>query len=181
MIETSAARKVSGVPVKLRAIAGVIAGLVLIHLAVQISAAYGAADGKPIAGIQCERDEYGDFHIHAHLDIFVDGKPYAVPELIGIIPAEKCLYWMHTHDGTGLIHIEAPRTRAFTLGQFFDIWKATANGAPAIREAPKIFVNGKKVNARLDQVEITARSEVAIVYGKEPVTIPSSFDFPKGS
>lgn len=181
MRETFTAKKISDVRAEIGTVALAAMVLIIAFAADRVSPAYGAADGKPIAGIQCERDEYGDFHIHAHLDIFVDGKPYAVPELIGIIPAEKCLYWMHTHDGTGLIHIEAPRTRAFTLGQFFDIWKATANGAPAIREAPKIFVNGKKVNARLDQIEITARSEVAIVYGKEPVTIPSSFDFPKGS
>ena len=48
------------------------------------SAAIAAAPGQPIAGIQCERQEYGDFHIHAHLDIFVDSRPYAIPALIGI-------------------------------------------------------------------------------------------------
>jgi len=178
VIETSASRKVSGVPVKLRAIACVIAGLVLIPLAVQISAAYGAADGKPIAGIQCERQEYSNFHIHAHLDIFIDGKPHAVPESIGIIN-RTCLYWMHTHDPSGIIHIEAPETRAFTLAQFFEIWKSTAKGVPATKEALKIYVNGKRVNGRLEQVEIVPLAEIALVYGKEPATVPSSYDFSK--
>ena len=146
-----------------------------------LAPAFGAADGKPIGGIQCERQEYGDFHIHAHLDIFIDGKPYAVPSQIGIIPAEKCLYWMHTHNDSGIIHIEAPKTRVFTLGQFFSIWKATGEGAPARKEAPKIFVNGKKINKPLDKVELGPLMEIVIVYGKEPPSIPSSYEFSKGS
>jgi hypothetical protein len=143
-----------------------------------IAPAYGAADRKPIAGIQCERQEYSNFHIHAHLDIFIDGKPHAVPESIGIIN-RTCLYWMHTHDPSGIIHIEAPETRAFTLAQFFEIWKSTAKGVPATKEAPKIYVNGKRVNGRLEQVEIGPLAEIALVYGKEPATIPSSYDFSK--
>lgn len=144
----------------------------------QIAPVYGAADGKPIAGIQCERQEYSIFHIHAHLDIFIDGKPHAVPESIGIIN-RTCLYWMHTHDPSGIIHIEAPETRAFTLTQFFEIWKSTAKGVPATKEAPKIYVNGKRVNGRLEQVEIGPLAEIALVYGKEPAAIPSSYDFSK--
>lgn len=143
-----------------------------------IALVYGAADGKPIAGIQCERQEYSNFHIHAHLDIFIDGKPHAVPESIGIID-RTCLYWMHTHDPSGIIHIEAPETRAFTLAQFFEIWKSTTKGVPATKEAPKIYVNGKRVNGRLEQVEIGPLAEIALVYGKEPAAIPSSYDFSK--
>ncbi len=165
---------------KIGTIAGVAAGLVLAYLAVQVTPAYGAADGKPIAGIRCDREEYSTFHIHAHLDIFVNGKPYEVPELVGII-SQTCLYWMHTHNGSGIIHIEAPQARAFTLGQFFDIWKATGKGAPTMKEKPKVFVNGKKVNAELRAIEITPLSEIAIVYGKEPSTIPSSYGFSPGS
>src|SRR5256885_15191939 len=93
--------------------------------------ALAAADGKPIAGIQCERQEYGDFHIHAHVDVFVDGKANTVPAMIGILPAQKCLYWMHKHDNSGIVHIEGPKKRAFTLGQFFDLWKATGARSPA--------------------------------------------------
>ncbi|HTM10774.1 MAG TPA: hypothetical protein VL754_20505 [Verrucomicrobiae bacterium] len=144
-------------------------------------AAIAAAAGQPIAGIQCERQEYGDFHIHAHLDIFVDGRPYAVPALIGILESQRCLYWMHTHDDSGIIHIEAPRKRAFTVAQFLELWKATGFGAPERKEAPKIFVDGKRVNKRLDQVELEDHMEIALVYGKESPSIPSSYSFPKGA
>src|SRR5689334_3879411 len=139
--------------------------------------ASAAADGKPIAGIQCEHQEYGNFHIHAHLDVFTDGKAVTVPAMIGILPAEKCLYWMHTHDDSGIVHIEAPKKRAFSLAQFFDLWKATGSGAPQRKDAPKIFINGKKVDKRLEQVELDDHMEIAVVYGKEPASIPSSYNF----
>jgi hypothetical protein len=172
-------RKMRGWIGKIGAFANIATALILVCSANRIAPAYGAADGKPIAGIQCERQEYGNFHIHAHLDIFIDGKPHAVPESIGIIN-RKCLYWMHTHDPSGIIHIEAPQTRAFTLAQFFEIWKSTAKGVPATKEAPKIYVNGMRVNGRLEQVEIGPLAEIALVYGKEPATVPSSYDFSKG-
>src|SRR5262249_48160605 len=139
--------------------------------------ALAAADGRPIAGIQCEHQEYGDFHIHAHLDVFVDGNSITVPAMIGILREQKCLYWMHTHDPSGIVHIEAPRKRAFTLAQFLEIWKTTQSGAPARKDAPKIFINGKRANKRLDQVELDDHMEIAVVYGKEPSSIPSSYDF----
>ena len=173
-------RRNKGDRVNIGTVAGIAAGLVLTYLAGQVLPADGAADGQPVAGIQCEREEYSTFHIHAHLDIFINGKPYEVPRLVGIIPS-TCLYWMHTHDRSGIVHIEAPQVRTFTLGHFFDIWKATAKGVPAAKEKPQVFVNGKKVNVDLGKVEITPRSEIAIIYGKEPPTIPSSYDFPPES
>jgi hypothetical protein len=142
-----------------------------------IQPASSAADGKPIADIQCEHQEYGNFHIHAHVDVFIDGKAVTVPAMIGILPAQKCLYWMHTHDDSGIVHIEAPKKRAFTMAQFFDLWKATGPGAPQRKDAPKIYVNGKKVDKRLDQVELEEHMEIAVVYGKEPASIPSSYNF----
>lgn len=142
--------------------------------------ALAAADGRPIAAIQCERQEYGDFHIHAHLDIFIEGAARPVPAMIGILPVQKCLYWMHTHDESGIIHIEAPKKRAFTLAQFFELWKTTAAGAPERKDAPKLFVNGKRVNKRLDQIELEDHMQIAVVYGKEPASIPSSYNFAQG-
>jgi hypothetical protein len=158
-------------------IAVIAAGLVVFYLAGQVLSAYGAADGQPIAGIPCDREEGTAFHVHAHLNVFVDGKPYPVPEGVGIV-GRMCLYWLHTHDQSGIVHVEAPQRRIFTLDQFFDIWKATAKGAPPVKQKPKIFVNGKRVNGGLDQVEIADLAEIAVVYGKDPPKIPSSFDFP---
>src|SRR4051812_3384870 len=71
----------------------------------------------PIDGIRCESLEGSAFHIHAKLDIFINGQNYTLPASIGI--TDDCLYWMHTHDESGIIHIESPIQKTFTLGQFF--------------------------------------------------------------
>ena len=47
------------------------------------------------------------------------------------------LHAMHTHDGSGIIHIEGPDpNRQYTLGDFFAVWYATY---PTIEIAGKVF------------------------------------------
>jgi len=72
-----------------------------------------------IDGIGCNPMEQAVFHIHAHLDIIINGAYFLVPSQVGI--PSNCFYWLHTHDESGIVHIEAPIHRDFTLGQFFDI------------------------------------------------------------
>lgn len=81
-------------------------------------------------------------HIHSRLYFFADSNPVAVPANIGVGGAAAGAYVdhslddfldlregqkgqlapVHTHDGSGYIHVEASVTRAFTLGEFFDVW-----------------------------------------------------------
>ena len=95
--------------------------------------------------------EHFALHIHTHLDIFINGKQLNVPSQIGIKPHERCLYWMHTHDDSGIIHIESPEKRDFTLGQFFDIWNEKFNNTQILNNtvngnnALSVYVNGHKV------------------------------------
>jgi hypothetical protein len=63
-------------------------------------------------------------HYHAHLQISINGADYAIPTDIGR-QTPTCIYWLHTHpidNDAGVIHIESPDSRTFTLQQFFDIW-----------------------------------------------------------
>jgi len=78
--------------------------------------------GLPIDGIHCDREEGAAEHIHAFLALFDRGRRVTVPAGIGIPQGAGCLYWLHTHNTDGFIHIESPVRRSFTLGQFFDIW-----------------------------------------------------------
>jgi hypothetical protein len=141
-----------------------------------------------IDNIRCEVLEHLTFHIHAHLDIYINGKPYTIPSQIGIIP-NKCLYWMHTHDDTGVIHIESPENRNFTLGQFFDIWNEKFNNTQIFdnivsnnkNNTLSVYVNGSKASAvNYRDIKLNSHDEIAIVYGKPPDTIPSSYPFQKG-
>ena len=60
-------------------------------------------------------------HTHEHLDIFVAGRQVPVPSDIGIGNAAGFIAPIHTHDETGIIHVESPTSRTFDPGQFLDI------------------------------------------------------------
>lgn len=91
--------------------------------------------GGNVDGISCQGGEQTLFHIHARLTIFVDGRSERVPAGVGIadpqseqttrgpfVASGACFSWLHTHAADGVIHIESPVQRAFTLGNFFDVW-----------------------------------------------------------
>jgi hypothetical protein len=62
------------------------------------------------------------FHIHAMLRIYVNGVLRPLPADIGLNPARHIESSMHTHDSTGIIHMEAPHPFNYTLGDFFAVW-----------------------------------------------------------
>jgi len=132
-----------------------------------------------IDGIECNTTEYLVFHIHAHLDIFVDGKPVVVPAQIGIEDA-TCFYWLHTHSTDGIIHMESPAEKQFTLGQFFDIWKSTGLGVTPTGDSLIIYVNGQAVTTDLKNTPLNAHDEIALVYGNLPTKVPAFYQFPEG-
>ncbi len=81
--------------------------------------------GAPIDGISCDALEQTQTHYHAHLQIYVNGAQYSIPGDVGRQSRTQCFYWLHVHSDTGdegVIHVESPDNRAFTLKQFFDIW-----------------------------------------------------------
>jgi len=153
------------------------------------SSSSSSTNAPVINDISCDTMEHFKMHIHAHLDIFINGEAYPVTSNIGIIP-DQCIYWLHTHDDTGVIHIESPEERIFTLGEFFDIWgeKFSNTGIfdNTIEEgdnnALNVYVNGKQVNSGTDfrQIPIKAHDEIAIIYGELPDSIPSSYKFQEG-
>src|SRR6266851_3091024 len=87
-------------------------------------------------------------HTHQHLDIVVNGRPVEVPANVGINQTELYIAPIHTHDETGILHVESDEVRAFTLGQFFDIWgvrfTAACLGAYCAdeRHLLRVYVNG---------------------------------------
>jgi hypothetical protein len=113
------------------------------------------------------------------LDIFINGQPHTIPSQIGI--NGRCFYWLHTHDDSGIIHIESPAARDYTVGQFFDIWNKTSRSNQIFGDiangkyTPTVYVNGNKVSAGVNykDIKLNTHDEIAIVYGKPPNNIPS--------
>ena len=149
------------------------------------SAAYVAAAGLPY------NEEMLQVHYHAHLDIVVDGKPVVVPPYLGFVATGTKvdgLAPLHTHDSSGVIHIENNVQAAFVLGQFFVEWgvrlTSTCVGgycADATHDLA-FFVNGKPYTGDPTRIVLSKHEEIAIEYGakgKLPKP-PSAYVFPNG-
>ena len=62
---------------------------------------------------------------------------------------------LHTHDSSGVIHVESNTVRYYTLGEFLDIWKslntegrnviATVDGSPVSEFRSMVLNNGSKI------------------------------------
>lgn len=139
--------------------------------------------GQTVDGIPCEHGERLTFHVHAHLFILDDGVPQPVSADVGIPGAPlvaKCIYWVHTHDRTGAIHVESPGPRTFTLGQFFDIWGQPLTSSKVVRILVpagqfEVFLNGQVYSGDPRRIELKAHTQVVIEIGKR--VIPPTFDF----
>jgi plastocyanin domain-containing protein len=69
----------------------------------------------------CTTDMATEYHIHPELQIMISGVEYPIPNNLGIQPG--CMTSIHTHDEKGVIHVEAPVAKDFTLGDFFAVWQ----------------------------------------------------------
>ncbi|MGZ4308973.1 MAG: hypothetical protein ACXVFC_08685 [Gaiellaceae bacterium] len=120
-------------------------------------------------------------HIHQHLDIFVNGKHEPVPALIGIY-ANQFLTQLHTHDASGIIHVESPTKRTFTLGDFFGVWGVRLTdkcigGYCRPKTAWTMYVNGHPFTGNPSTLILKRHQEIVFAIGKRPKTIPSTYAF----
>ncbi len=140
------------------------------------------ATGQDVDGISCQASEQSIFHIHAHLTIFVNGSARQVPADIGI-PAHAqngpCLYWLHAHAPDGVIHIESPVRRTYTLGEFFDEWGQPLGPhqvGPATGPVIAIY-NGQRYLGNPRDIPLNAHAQIQLEVGK-PLVAPVSITFP---
>jgi hypothetical protein len=143
--------------------------------------------GQGVDGIKCQRAEHLLFHIHAHLTIFVNGKARQVPYGIGIAPplygqnlangavvnSGSCFSWLHTHASDGLIHIESPVRRTFTLGDFFDLWRQALSRKQvgAARGRVVAIYNDKVWTGEPRAIPLTQHAQIQLEVGK-PLVAP---------
>jgi hypothetical protein len=129
-------------------------------------------------------------HIHQHIDIYIDGKKETIPALIGIVTKPQVLFSpIHTHDATGIIHVESPVVRDFTLGEFFDVWgvqftKSCIGGYCNTGDKTlRVYVDGQLATGDVTTLKLFSHEEIVVAYGTQaelPKTIPSSYTFPVG-
>ena len=157
------------------------------------------------AGLVAETTEHLAFHVHAHLDVFIDGTPVVVPAGIGInitdpgvkafpLPGgsnayggitgcdQPCISPLHTHGPTGIIHTESATTTPNTLGQFFTEWGVPLSAACvgeycAPQQPIAVYLGGAPFTGDPAMIQLSDRLVIAIVIGKPPAVIPAIADF----
>jgi hypothetical protein len=118
-------------------------------------------------------------HTHQHLDVFVDGKRVIVPAGIGI--GDGFISPLHTHDASGVIHVESTTVRSYSLAEFFAVWGVRLTKACLADECGKgklHFVVDGKPAADPNRVVLTQHQEIAVAFGPLPKPVPSSYRFP---
>lgn len=136
--------------------------------------------GDPVAGISCDAMEGMRIHIHQHLTLIDHGNAVLIPPNVGRPLIRPCLYWVHTHTPDGIIHIESPTARTFTLGDFFSVWgqplsRTQAASMKSAKGAPlKFWVNGKPYSGDPRKIQLTAHADVVIEAGP-PYPTPPKF------
>jgi hypothetical protein len=105
--------------------------------------------GQNVDGIPCLPSMSNNYHVHIYLGLFVNGSQVALPMGVGMenpgqpgidgnppgfINTATCFYEIHTHDRSGIVHVEstdptgAPITATlYTTQNLFDIWGITVN------------------------------------------------------
>ena len=150
--------------------------------------------GQKIDGIGCSTSEQTVYHIHIHLTIVVNGTPRQVPAAIGIpgaqaqntpqgpfISSGSCFYWLHTHAADGIIHVESPTHRTYTLGNFFDEWGqplGPGQVGPAKGHVTAIY-NGQLYVGNPRDIPLNRHAQVQLEVAT-PLVAPEKITFPNG-
>ncbi len=127
--------------------------------------------------IPCDSVEHLTFHVHARLTIFNAGRQITAPANVGI--RSSCLYWLHTHDTTGVIHVEAPGRRDFVLRQFFTVWGQPLDSTGLMNfradatHSIKAWVDGAPWNNDPGLIPLREGADIVLAYGPPfPLGLP---------
>ena len=169
---------------------------VVVYNVPDIAPAATTLPGAPVDAITCrtESKESVKYHTHTHVAIYVNGQMMRLPAGIGITQPQliehlatgefydvggyDCLYWLHTHVADGIIHVEAPAKKVFTLGEFFDVWHQPLSSSRVATRVGKVvvFENGKRLNADPRLTPLLNQGDIQIDIGN-PVVAVQPFRF----
>lgn len=145
--------------------------------------------GQQVDGVNCRKALDGAFHHHIHLSLFVNGVQYAIPRGTGIKNPGKsnfiyhgdCFYFLHTHDETGIVHIEPPGDKVYGLHQYFDEWGmplSTTNVA-GYQGPVTVYINGVQENIDPKTIKFNPYDQITLEVGT-PLVTPPVYIFPPG-
>jgi hypothetical protein len=120
----------------------------------------------PASNVPCGPGEVLIRHEHAHLTLLIRGQIKTVPAFVGISAGSIC--WLHTHDTSGIIHVEAGDNRTFTLSDFFAVWRQPLSQTVIDGERTGA---GESVQATVNQQAYTAAPETIVLTNHEDIVL----------
>jgi len=155
-----------------RAIATFVVVAILIGVVIGVVYALSHAPGGPGFPFPC-LSESVTLHVHPWLRIWIGNTPgnnvsVTIPAAIGILDPQisnglagggSCFEPLHTHDSTGIIHVESGSiSDTYTLGDFFKVWAVTPGyssvNVPGFGARSVVFNSSDIFGFRTDQTHI---------------------------
>jgi peptidase E len=118
------------------------------------------------ANVPCGPTEVFIRHEHTHLTILIRGEVKTVPAFIGITAGQIC--WLHTHNTSGIIHIESGDNRTLTLADLFAVWRQPLT--QTVIDGDSVG-NGESVQATVNQQPYTGAPETIVLRNREDIVL----------
>jgi hypothetical protein len=137
--------------------------------------------GQTIEGIQCNRLDQLAYQAYAHLQIYVDGQPRALPGAIGLVTPRStstgttttyrqglCTYWLATTAANGVIAIRSPVPPHFTLGNLFAIWGEPLGRGQVATARGRVTssVNGRRWQGNPRSIPLREHEAIQLAVGR---------------
>jgi hypothetical protein len=130
-----------------------------------------------------------DYHIHMHLDVYIRGVHVPVPPDVGIDFVDQFLTVLHTHDASGVVHVESVTSLPYQLGTFFGVWGVRLNktcigrycAGPEARL--RAYLGGKPFAGNPASIVLREHEEIVLAYGTKaqlPRPLPVHYAFAAG-
>lgn len=136
--------------------------------------------GSPVDTLSCYASLSQAYHIHTHLTMLHNGTQIALPLGVGVISpvivagtygpvvtTGSCFYPLHTHDASGIVHIENAAPTAFTLGQVFDIWgmSLTSSGFAGFSGPMLVYVGTSQFTGDPRTITLANHEQITLEVG----------------
>lgn len=145
--------------------------------------------GQPVDGVTCDTSMSDNYHVHAFVGVYNNGTLMALPAGVGMqnpqppsngfVDVASCFYHLHTHDSSGIIHIEDPdpsnvpvTQSLYSLKTFLDIWGVTADADHfgPFQGSVRVFTSGQTYRGNTNGNTVSA--DTLTFYGNNPNSVP---------
>ncbi len=142
--------------------------------------------GEVVDGIQCQSITQLAHTAYAHLQVYVNGRSRALPGGIGLVGQSAaasshglyyspttCMYWLHTRAADGLIEVQSPVARSYTLGDLFRVWNQPLSHYRVADRSGTVTatVNGRPWHGDPAQIPLKEHADIQLALGT-PVPAP---------